>query len=376
MQPVDFLFSKQQEAFRGQMQQIAQHNIKQELSSIDADIFPENSIQTMADHGVLGIPIPTAYGGLGKDYISYIIAIHELSKVSASVGVILSVHTSVATNPILQFGTEEQKKHYLPKLASGDYLGAFALTEPSAGSDAAKLKLKAKRQDDVYILNGSKIFITNGKEADSFITFARTGDEKGAKGISAFIVEKNTPGFSVGKSEEKMGLHGTSTVTLHFDHCKIPVSQRLGAESQGFHIAMANLNGGRIGIAAQALGIAEAAYEYTRDWARQLPEKEQHLLFTLADMATKVEAAKLMVYRAASLMEKGEKCIREVSTAKLLATKTAREITIDAIQTIGYTASRKGSPLERYFRDAKVTEIYEGTSEIQKVVISKQLAQS
>src|SRR5699024_2935960 len=269
-----------------------------------------------------------------------------------------------------------QKKYYLPKLASGDYLGAFALTEPSAGSDAAKLKLKATRQDDVYILNGSKIFITNGNEADSFITFARTGNEKGAKGISAFIVEKNTPGFSVGTSEEKMGLHGTSTVTLHFDHCKIPISQRLGEEGQGFHIAMANLNGGRIGIAAQALGIAEAAYEYTREWARHLPEQEQHLLFTLADMATKVEAAKLMVYRAASLMEKEKKCIREVSTAKLLATRTAREITFDAIQTVGYKAARKGSPLERYVRYAIVTEIYEGTSEIQKVVISKQLAQS
>lgn len=373
---MDFLFSTKQETFQRQVRQVAQYNVTKELNSMNADIFPKNSIQTMAEQGLLGIPIPAEYGGLGKDYISYIMTIHELSKVSASVGVILSVHTSVATNPILQFGTEEQKKYYLPKLASGDYLGAFALTEPSAGSDAAKLKLKATRQDDVYILNGSKIFITNGNEADSFITFARTGNEKGAKGISAFIVEKNTPGFSVGTSEEKMGLHGTSTVTLHFDHCKIPISQRLGEEGQGFHIAMANLNGGRIGIAAQALGIAEAAYEYTREWARHLPEQEQHLLFTLADMATKVEAAKLMVYRAASLMEKKKKCIREVSTAKLLATRTAREITIDAIQTVGYEAARKGFPLERYFRDAKVTEIYEGTSEIQKVVISKQLAQS
>lgn len=372
---MDFHFSTEQEAFRSQVQQVARQTVTKELNSIDADVFPERSIQTMAEQGLLGIPIPSAYQGLGKDYISYIIAIHELSKVSAAVGVILSVHTSVATNPILQFGTEEQKSYYIPKLASGDYLGAFALTEPSAGSDAAKLKLKADKQGDVYILNGSKVFITNGREADTFITFARTGEDKGAKGISTFIIEKDMPGFSIGKTEEKMGLHGTSTVTLHFDHCKVPVSQRLGEEGRGFHIAMANLNGGRIGIAAQALGIAEAAYEYTRDWARQLPEKEQGTLFTLADMATKVEAAKLMVYRAASLMEKEEKCIQEVSTAKLLATKTAREITIEAIQTVGYTAIRKGSPLERYFRDAKVTEIYEGTSEIQKIVISKQLAQ-
>src|SRR5699024_3438776 len=371
-QTVDFHFSTEQEAFRSQVQQVARQTVTKELNSIDADVFPERSIQTMAEQGLLGIPIPSAYQGLGKDYISYIIAIHELSKVSAAVGVILSVHTSVATNPILQFGTEEQKSHYIPKLASGDYLGAFALTEPSAGSDAAKLKLKADKQGDVYILNGSKVFITNGREADTFITFARTGEDKGAKGISAFIIEKDTPGFSIGKTEEKMGLHGTSTVTLHFDHCKVPVSQRLGEEGRGFHIAMANLNGGRIGIAAQALGIAEAAYEYTRDWARQLAEKDQGTLFTLADMATKVEAAKLMVYRAASLMEKEEKCIQEVSTAKLLATKTAREITIEAIQTVGYTATRKGSPLERCFRDAKVTEIYEGTSEIQKIVISKQ----
>src|SRR5699024_8483795 len=245
--------------------------------------------------------------------------------------------------------------------------------EPGAGSDAARLKLKAVKKGHHYILNGSKMFITNGKEADTFITFARTNDIPGSKGISAFIIDRATPGLSIGKAEKKMGIHGSSTVTLNFDQCKVEESQLLGEEGKGFKIAMANLNVGRIGIATQELGIAEETYDYTRQWVTSLPNKNQATLFKLAEMATKVEAAKLLVYRAASLIEDQKQCIKEVSAAKLFTTRTAREVTIDALQLLGYEGTREGSPLERYFRDAKVTEIYEGTSEIQKMVISKQL---
>lgn len=366
-------FTDAQEELRIKVQKIAIEQIATELDKMDKDIFPNKSIDIMAAHGLMGIPIPKQYGGLGKDYISYIMTIHELSKISATVGVILSVHTSVGTNPILYFGTDQQKEKYIPKLASGEFLGAFALTEPGAGSDAAQLKLKAVKQDAHYTLNGSKLFITNGLEADTFITFARTNDKAGTKGISAFIIERDMPGFSIGKKEKKMGIHGSSTVALNFDQCYVPEAQLLGKEGEGFSIAMANLNIGRIGIAAQALGIAEAAYEYARDWLKALPKKDQGKLFTLADMATKVEAAKLLVYRAATLIEEEKHCIKEVSAAKLFATKAAREISIDAIEVVGYEGCQQHSPLERYFRDAKVTEIYEGTSEIQKMVIAKQL---
>src|SRR5699024_5238332 len=263
------------------------------------------------------------------DFISYIIAIHEISKVSAALGVILSVHTSVGTNPIVDFGSEEQKQRYVPKLASGEYLGAFALTEPGSGSDAANLKTKAIDVGDHYILNGSKVFITNGAEADTFITIARTGNEKGSKGISAFIVEKNSPGLEIGKNEKKMGLRGSSTVQLNFDQCIVPKTQLLGIEGEGFKIAMSNLNVGRIGIAAQALGISEGALEQAVAYAKEREQfgkaiaHHQGVSFKLADMATAVEAAKQLTYHAASLMENGKHCVKEVSMAKLYAAKTA-----------------------------------------------------
>src|SRR5690625_1709889 len=250
----------------------AREEIEPQVGQMEKHHFPKEIIDKMGKLGLMGIPIPASYGGSGMDFTSYIIAIHEISKVSASVGVILSVHTSVGTNPILYFGTEEQKQQYIPKLASGEYIGAFALTEPQAGSDAANLKLSAKRDGDFYILNGSKLFITNGKEAETFITFARTNNAQGPKGISAFIVEKDSPGLIIGKNERKMGLRGTSTVSLNFDQCKIPKEQLLGKEGEGFKIAMANLNTGRIGIAAQALGISEAALEHAINYAK---EREQ-----------------------------------------------------------------------------------------------------
>ncbi|MFC4558107.1 acyl-CoA dehydrogenase [Virgibacillus kekensis] len=377
---MNLIFSEEQDMMRKMVRDFAQKEVQPEIERMEAeDRFPKEIIQKMGELGLMGIPIPEEYGGSGMDYTSYIIAIHELSKVSATLGVILSVHTSVGTNPILYFGTDEQKKNYLPKLASGEYLGAFAVTEPGAGSDVANLKTRAKRDGDNYILNGSKMFITNGGAADTFITFARTSDEDGAKGVSAFIIERDTPGFSIGKAERKMGLHGSSTVALNFDHCVIPKEQLLGNEGEGFKIAMANLNVGRIGIAAQALGIGEAALEHAVNYAKEREQfgkpiaTHQGISFKLADMATEVEAAKLLVYNVASLVERDIPCNKEASMAKMYASKTARKTAIEAVQIYGGYGYTEDYPVERFFRDAKVTEIYEGTNEIQHIVIAKNI---
>ncbi|MGI2744398.1 acyl-CoA dehydrogenase family protein, partial [Bacillus cytotoxicus] len=317
--------------------------------------------------------------GAGMDFISYILAIEELSKVSAAIGVILAVHTSVGTNPILYFGTEEQKKKYVSKLATGEYLGAFALTEPGAGSDAGSLKSRAIKDGNQYVINGSKIFITNGGEADTYIVFASTNPEAGKSGISAFIVEKGTPGLIIGKDEHKMGLHGSRTVQLTFEDMKVPAENLLGEEGQGFKVAMANLDVGRIGIGAQALGIAEAALACAVDYAKERKQfgkpiaAQQGVGFKLADMATSVEAARLLVYRAASLRAQGLPCGKEASVAKLFASKTAVEVAIEAVQVLGGYGYTKEYPVERFFRDAKICEIYEGTSEIQRLVISRAL---
>lgn len=372
-------FTEEQLMMKKMVQDFAQNEIAPFVEKMEEGEFPRSILKKMGELGLMGIPIDEKYGGAGMDFTSYIIAIHEISKVSAAVGVILSVHTSVGTNPILYFGTEEQKKKYVPKLATGEYLGAFGLTEPQAGSDASALKTRAVRDGDYYIINGSKIFITNGGEADTYIVFAVTNPEKGKHGISAFIVEKDTPGFIVGKDEKKMGLHGSRTVQLTFEEMKIPVEQRLGEEGEGFKIAMANLDVGRIGIAAQALGIAEAAFEKANQYAKERHQfgkpivSNQGVAFKLADMATAIEASKLLIYRAASLREQGKACGMEASMAKLFASRTAVEVTTEAIQIFGGYGYTKEYPVERYFRDAKITEIYEGTSEIQKIVISRNL---
>ncbi|GAB4074831.1 acyl-CoA dehydrogenase [Barrientosiimonas marina] len=365
---------------RRMVKKFAEEEVKPAVAQMEAeDRFPAELIRKMGVLGLMGVPIPEEHGGSGMDYTSYIIAIHELSKVSATLGVILSVHTSVGTNPILTFGNDTQKRYYLPRLASGEFLGAFALTEPGAGSDAASLRTKAKKDGDDYILNGSKMFITNGGEADTYITFARTGDEQGAKGVSAFIVEKDTPGLTAGKPERKMGLHGSSTVELNFDQCRVPASQMLGAEGDGFKVAMANLNAGRIGIAAQALGIAEASLEHATAYTQEREQfgkpiaAHQGVSFKLADMATEVEAARLLVYQAAALIESGSPGNKEVSMAKLHASRTATQAAIEAVQLYGGYGYTEDYPVERFFRDAKVTEIYEGTSEIQHKVIAKSL---
>ncbi|WP_368503066.1 acyl-CoA dehydrogenase [Alkalihalophilus sp. As8PL] len=373
-------FTEEQEMMRKMVRDFAQEQITPFIEEMEEnETFPREIVNKMGELGLMGIPIPEEYGGAGMDFTSYIIAINELSKVSATVGVILSVHTSVGTNPILYFGTEEQKQKYIPKLASGEYLGAFGLTEPGAGSDAGSLKTTAKKDGDDYLLNGSKVFITNGGEADVYIVFASTDSTLGSKGISAFIVEKDTPGFSVGKKEKKMGLHGSNTTELTFEDARVPASNLLGNEGEGFKIAMSNLDAGRIGIAAQSLGIAEAALEAAVGYAKERKQfgkpigQQQGLGFKLADMATKVEGSKLLVYQAAKLRELGKDSGKQASMAKLFASRTAMEVAIEAVQVFGGYGYTKEYPVERFFRDAKICEIYEGTSEIQRIVISKHL---
>jgi acyl-CoA dehydrogenase len=372
-------FTEEQQMMRKMVRDFAETEIQPFVEKMEEGHFPREILNKMAELGLMGITTPEKYGGAEMDFTSYIIAIHELSKVSATVGVILSVHTSVGTNPILYFGNEEQKQKYLPKLASGEYLGAFCLTEPSAGSDAKSLKSKAEKRGDHYVLNGSKVFITNGGEADTYIVFAVTDPTKGSRGVSAFIVEKGTPGLIIGKDEHKMGLHGSRTVQLTFEDMMVPAENLLGQEGEGFKIAMANLDVGRIGIAAQALGIAEGAFGHAAAYAKERVQfgkpiaAQQGIGFKLADMATAVEGSKLLVYRAADLRSRGISCGKEASMAKLFASKTAVEVSIEAVQVYGGYGYTEEYPVERYFRDAKVTEIYEGTSEIQRMVIGKNL---
>ena len=372
-------FSEEQEMMRKMVRDFAEKEIYPFVERMEKGEFPREILRKMGELGLMGIPVPEKYGGAEMDFVSYIIAINEISRVSATVGVILSVHTSVGTNPILYFGSDEQKQRFLPKLASGEYLAAFCLTEAGSGSDAKSMKSRAVKKGDHYVINGSKMFITNGGEADVYIVFALTNPELGSNGISAFIVEKNSPGLVIGKDEHKMGLHGSRTVQLTFEDMHVPVENLLGKEGEGFKIAMANLDVGRIGIAAQALGIAEAALEAAVHYAKERQQfgkpiaAQQGIGFKLADMATNVEAARLLLYRAADLRAQGMKCGMEASIAKLFTSKTAVETAIEAIQVFGGYGYTEDYPVERYFRDAKVTEIYEGTSEIQRIVISKYL---
>ncbi|MGE7835886.1 acyl-CoA dehydrogenase [Viridibacillus arvi] len=376
---MELMFTEEQLMMRKMVRDFAQTEIAPKVESMENGEFPRDILAKMGELGLMGITTPEQYGGANMDFTSYIIAINELSRISATIGVILSVHTSVVTNLILYFGNEEQKQKYVPKLASGQYLGAFCLTEPSAGSDAGSLKSKAVKDGNNYIINGSKVFITNGGEADVYIVFASTDPTLGSKGISAFLVEKETEGLVIGKDEHKMGLHGSRTVQLNFDNMIVPAENLLGQMGDGFKIAMANLDVGRIGIASQALGIAEAALEEAITYAQHRHQfgkpisNNQGVGFKLADMATAVEASRLLVYRAADLRTKGLTCGKEASMAKLFASKTAVEVTTEAIQVFGGYGYTMDYPVERFFRDAKVTEIYEGTSEIQRLVISKHL---
>ncbi|MAE59292.1 MAG: acyl-CoA dehydrogenase [Halobacteriovorax sp.] len=338
--------------------------------------IPSELIAKLGENGFLGSYIPEEYGGAGMDYNSYSIIVEEISRACASTGVLISAHTSLCVWPILNFGTEEQKKKYLPKLASGEHIGAFLLSEPGAGSDAGSLTTFAEDKGDHYEITGMKNWITNGREANIAICFAKTEKTDNYKGISAFIVETDSPGYEVVKIEEKLGIKGSSTAQIALDKVKVPKENLLFEEKKGFRIAMATLDGGRIGIASQALGIAEAAFRYARQYSSERIQfgkplsSLQAIQFMLADMSTKIAASRLLIWEASRLKDLGEPYSLESAQAKLFAAEAAMWITTKAIQVCGGNGYTKEYPLERYFRDAKITEIYEGTSEIQRVVIA------
>ena len=382
---MDFTLSKEHEMARTLFREFAEKEVKPLAQEVDeTEEFPRATVEKMAKLGFLGIPVPKEYGGQGCDPLTYAMCVEELSKVCGTTGVIVSAHTSLCCDPIQTYGTEEQKQKYLVPLAKGEKLGAFGLTEPGAGTDAQGQQTKAVLEGDEYVLNGSKIFITNGKEADIYVIFAITGVVEDAKGrkkkiISAFIVEKGTPGFTFGTKEKKMGIRGSSTYELIFQDCRIPKENMLGQEGKGFGIAMHTLDGGRIGIASQALGLAEGALETTVAYVKERKQfgraiaAFQNTQFQLADMATKAEAAQLLVYKAAMAKAKQKNYSVEAAMAKLYAAEVAMEITTKAVQLHGGYGYTREYDVERMMRDAKITQIYEGTNEIQKLVISGQL---
>ena len=358
----------------------AENTVKPLAADLDKEArFPEETIAQMAELGMLGIPFPEEYGGTGMDNLSYVQCVEELSKVCASTGVTLSAHTSLGSWPIYHFGTEEQKQKYLVPLASGEKLGAFGLTEPNAGTDAAGQKTTAVDKGNYWLLNGTKIFITNAGPAEIYIVFAMTDKEKGNRGITAFIVEKDMEGFSIGKHEEKMGIRGSATAELVLEDVKVPKENMLGELNKGFKIAMMTLDGGRIGIAAQALGIAEGAIKETVEYVNNRVQfgkrisQFQNTQFELAQMAANTEAAKLLVYQAACAKDAGEPYSHLAAMAKLVAAQNASDVTRRCLQLYGGYGYVRDYPIERMMRDAKITEIYEGTAEVQKMVIANWL---
>lgn len=374
---MNFQLTREQELVRQMVREFTKNEVKPIAAEIDeTERFPMETVEKMAKLGMMGIPFSEEYGGSGGDTLSYIIAVEELSKACGTTGVILSAHTSLCASLINQFGTLPQKEKYLKPLAKGEKLGAFGLTEPGAGTDAAGQQTTAVLDGDNYILNGSKIFITNGGVAETFIVFAMTDKSKGTKGISAFIVEKSFPGFSLGKKEEKMGIRASSTTELIFENCIVPKENLIGQQGRGFGIAMKTLDGGRIGIAAQALGIASGALEEAINYMKERKQfgkslsAFQGLQWMVAEMDTKVEAARLLVYKAAFLKDQGKSYSVEAARAKLYAADVAMEVTTKAVQIFGGYGYTKEYPVERMMRDAKITEIYEGTSEVQKMVIA------
>jgi len=338
--------------------------------------FPSETVEKMARSGFLGIPCGKEWGGQGCDTLTYVLCVEELSRVCATTGVVVSAHTSLACDPIEKYGTEAQKRKYLPELLAGRKLGAFALTEPGAGTDASGQQTRAVLEGENYRLNGSKIFITNAGQADVYIVFAMTDKSLGTKGISAFIVEKGFPGFSVGKKELKMGICGSSTCELIFEDCVVPKENLLGKEGKGFSIAMGTLDGGRIGIAAQALGIAQGALDETVSYVKERKQfgkpigAFQNTQFRMADMKTRIEAARLLVYGAALAKDSGGRFSVEAAMAKLFASETAMAVTTKCVQLYGGYGYMRDYPVERMMRDAKITEIYEGTSEVQRMVVA------
>ena len=381
---MDFKFDKQHEMAQRLFQEFAENEVKPLAQEVDeTEAFPAETVEKMKKLGFMGIAVPKQYGGQGCDPLMYVMCVEELSKVCGTTGVIVSAHSSLCADPIMTYGTEEQKQKYLVPLANGTKLGAFGLAEPGAGTDAQGQQTKAVLDGDEWVLNGSKCFITNGKQADVYIVIAVTGvvEKRGRKmkEISAFIVEKDTPGFTFGTKEKKMGIRGSSTYELIFEDCRIPKENLLGQKGKGFNIAMHTLDGGRIGIAAQALGLAEGALNATIEYVKERKQfgrsiaQFQNTQFQLADMATKVEAAKMLVYKAAMAKATQKVYSVEAAMAKLYAAEVAMEVTTKAVQLHGGYGYIREYDVERMMRDAKITEIYEGTSEVQRMVISSNL---
>jgi butyryl-CoA dehydrogenase len=375
---MDFELTDEQELIREAVKEFAETEIAPIAPELDRDHrFPSELIPKLAGLNLMGMPYPEKVGGAGADYVSYVIAIEEISRACASTGIIVSAHTSLATWPVYKFGTEAQKDRYLADMASGRRLGAFALTEPAAGTDAGAGAATAVLSGDEYILNGTKMFITNAPYAEVYIVFAKTDPAQGTRGISAFIVEKDTPGFSVGEAEHKLGIRGSSTPPIYLADCRIPRDALLGGEGNGFKVAMQTLDGGRIGVSAQALGIARAALDASVAYAKERVQfgkpiaTLQAIQWMIADMATQVDAARLLVYRAGSCVDKGLPYSTEGAMAKLFASETATRVADRAIQIHGGYGYTESYPVERNYRDAKITELYEGTSEAQRMVISR-----
>ena len=373
---MDFSLNREQELIRKMIAAFTENEVKPIAAEIDrTHEFPAENIRKMFQLGIMGMTVPKEYGGAGADQVSAAIVTEELAKACASTSDIVAGHTLCCV-PILEHGTEEQKRKYLPMLTEGGVLGGMGITEPNAGSDASKSQTEARLEGDHYVINGAKIFITNGPEAGVFVIFAMTDKSKGTKGLSAFIIESSFPGFSVGKVENKMGLHGVHTSEIVFTDMIVPKENLLGKEGKGFKICMQTLDVGRIGIAAQALGIAEGAmkeaveYTKTRVQFGKPISKFQNTQFTFADMALRCESARLLTYQAASLKQEGKRCSREAAMAKLSASETAMWVTTKALQMFGGYGYTNDYPMERMMRDAKITEIYEGTSEVQRIVIA------
>ena len=370
----------EQQMIQAMAREFAETAIRPIAAEIDREArFPHETVKRMGALGLMGIAIPEQWGGSGSDTVSYVVALEEIAKACASHAVIMSVNNSLYGDPVLKYGTDAQRERFLRPVASGHAQGCFALTEPQAGSDATNQHTLAVRDGDHYVLNGRKLFITTGREASFALMFGQTDRTKGARGISAFVVEKGTPGFTVSKTEDKLGIRASDTAELVFDDCRVPAANRLGEEGLGFKIALAAIDGGRIGIAAQALGIAAGAYERSLAYARERKSfgvpigHHQMVQWMLADMATGIEGARLLTLRAAALKDAGKPYRAAAAMAKLFASETAMRVTTDAIQVHGGYGYIRESEVERYFRDAKITQIYEGTSQIQKLVIAREV---
>jgi butyryl-CoA dehydrogenase len=375
---MNFELREEEQMLQQLVREFAENEVRPIAAEIDRDgRFPAETIRKAAELGLTGITVPDQYGGAGLRSLATVIAIEEISRCCAATGVILSVNNSLVSDPLLKFGNEEQKLRILKPLASGEKLGCFALTEPQAGSDASNLRTTAIQDGDDYVVNGQKVWITNAPNADWALVFCVTYRKDTHHGITALMINKETAGFSVGKHEDKMGIRAAVSAALHFENCRVPVANRLGQEGDGFKIAMATLDGGRIGIAAQAVGIAQGAYEAALSYAKQRTAfgheiaSFQAIQFMLSDMATEIEAARLLTYRAALAKDSGKRFSKEASMAKVFASEVAMKHTVKAVQIHGGYGYSKEFPVERAMRDAKITEIYEGTSEIQRLVIAQ-----